>query len=298
MYNSDGLLEWVNQISNSHGSDISTDVNSNVVVTGFFVEDAKFNETTTLTSYGFRDAFIAQYNSSGELLWANKIGGEFTDQGFGISTDVTGNIFVSGSFNTTAIFDATNTLTTSGVDNGYIAKYNPSGNLEWSNKIGSTNYSFGYDCVTSQNNNIIVVGSFQGLANFDASTEMVSNGGGQDGFLAKYSGGDGSLVITSIDESGNNLPMDFSLNQNYPNPFNPTTTISYTIPKVETLHVMSVNLAIYDVLGNELTTLVNEEQGSGTYKVQFDASNLSSGVYYYQLKSGNFVEIKKMLLMK
>jgi uncharacterized delta-60 repeat protein len=92
----------------------------------------------------------------------------------------------------------------------------------------------------------------------------------------------------------------FSLQQNYPNPFNPTTTISYSIPVVDANLASTTNteLIIYDVLGKEVAILVNEQKAAGNYKVEFDGSNLSSGVYYYQLRSGDFIETKKMLLMK
>ena len=97
-----------------------------------------------------------------------------------------------------------------------------------------------------------------------------------------------------------NIPSKFELNQNYPNPFNPTTTIEYSIPNVETLHTMSSNvqLIVYDVLGRKVTTLVNKKQTPGNYSVKFDASNLPSGIYFYTLRSGDFVATKKMILMK
>jgi photosystem II stability/assembly factor-like uncharacterized protein len=96
------------------------------------------------------------------------------------------------------------------------------------------------------------------------------------------------------------VPDAFSLFQNYPNPFNPSTTITYSIPNVETLHATSlrVMLKIYDVLGREVATLVNESKSPGNYEVKFDGSRLSSGVYFYKLAAGNFMETKKMLLLK
>ncbi|MEE9431721.1 MAG: T9SS type A sorting domain-containing protein [Melioribacteraceae bacterium] len=110
---------------------------------------------------------------------------------------------------------------------------------------------------------------------------------------------DGSFEYSDIVEADLGLPTKFSLSQNYPNPFNPTTTISYNIPTLEANeNFRSVQLNIYDVLGNEVSSLVNKQQPAGNYKVQFDASKLSSGVYYYQLKSGSFVKTKKMMLMK
>ena len=93
----------------------------------------------------------------------------------------------------------------------------------------------------------------------------------------------------------------FRLYQNYPNPFNPTTAIEYTIP-INQQNVASeqysITLKIYDILGKEIATLVNKEQKAGTYRVTFDASNLSSGIYYYQLRAGSFVQTKKMILLQ
>jgi hypothetical protein len=81
--------------------------------------------------------------------------------------------------------------------------------------------------------------------------------------------------------------------QNYPNPFNPSTTIKYSIQTSE-----YVTLKVYDVLGNEVATLANEEKPAGSYEVKFDASHLSSGIYFYELKAGSFIETRKMLLLK
>lgn len=89
------------------------------------------------------------------------------------------------------------------------------------------------------------------------------------------------------------LENKFSLSQNYPNPFNPTTTIEYSIPKQD-----FVNITVYDLLGNKISELVNEEKPSGNYSIKFDGNNLSSGVYLYILKTTNFTESKKLILLK
>jgi hypothetical protein len=99
-------------------------------------------------------------------------------------------------------------------------------------------------------------------------------------------------LITDVEDEDSN-PVDFYLSQNYPNPFNPNTTINFFIPKIE-----FVSLKIYDVLGTEITTLFNEEKSAGSYEVKFDATGLPSGVYFYLLKAGSFVETKKMVLLK
>ena len=100
-----------------------------------------------------------------------------------------------------------------------------------------------------------------------------------------------SLIIAQ--ESDISTPNKFSLEQNYPNPFNPSTTIRYSIPSPS-----SVQLKIYNILGNEIATLVNEELAAGNYNVEYDASNLPSGIYFYTLTTDGFSETKKMTLVK
>ncbi len=99
--------------------------------------------------------------------------------------------------------------------------------------------------------------------------------------------------VTDVNENNILLPTEFSLSQNYPNPFNPTTSIQYAISSRQL-----VTLKVYDILGSEVATLVNQEQSVGNYKVDFNASHLSSGVYFYQIKAGEFIQSKKMILIK
>ena len=98
---------------------------------------------------------------------------------------------------------------------------------------------------------------------------------------------------TSVDGNKDEIILDYHLGNNYPNPFNPTTKIKYQIPKVS-----FVTLKIYDVLGNEVVTLVSEEKSAGSYEVEFDAIDLSSGIYFYQMKAGYFIQTNKMLFIK
>jgi dienelactone hydrolase len=93
--------------------------------------------------------------------------------------------------------------------------------------------------------------------------------------------------------SEKDTPFEFYLEQNFPNPFNPSTRISFALPKT-----IIVELKIFNLLGQEVATLLNEEKAAGTYEVNFDASNLSSGIYLYKIQAGHFVETKKMILLK
>lgn len=102
-----------------------------------------------------------------------------------------------------------------------------------------------------------------------------------------------SGAATSVEENNPTIANSFYLQQNYPNPFNPFTTIKYSLPEQS-----AVNLKVFNVLGKEVATLVNDVKGSGEYEVNFDASNLSSGVYFYTLKTEKFSQTRKMLLLK
>jgi len=100
-------------------------------------------------------------------------------------------------------------------------------------------------------------------------------------------------VLLGIDPYINTVPSGYSLKQNYPNPFNPTTTISFDLPKDQT-----VTLKVYDMLGNEVKTMVEGYHRAGTYNMSFDASGFASGIYFYTLKTDSFTETKKMILVK
>ncbi len=106
-------------------------------------------------------------------------------------------------------------------------------------------------------------------------------------------------VVLGIDDE--NIPVEFSLAQNYPNPFNPSTKIKYSIPRVianEVKQSQLVTLKIYDILGNEIEALVNEEKPAGTYEITWYTASLPSGVYFYRLRAGEYISTKKMILMK
>jgi hypothetical protein len=101
------------------------------------------------------------------------------------------------------------------------------------------------------------------------------------------------FISTGVEEFKNEIPTEFSLSQNYPNPFNSSSVIKYSIPKSS-----QVTLKVFNTLGEEIETLVNTEKPVGTYELNWNAVNLPSGVYFYRLQADNFIETKKMILMK
>ncbi|MDZ4712411.1 MAG: T9SS type A sorting domain-containing protein, partial [bacterium] len=98
---------------------------------------------------------------------------------------------------------------------------------------------------------------------------------------------------TGISNLNLEIPDKYSLSQNYPNPFNPTTKINFSVP-VNSL----VKLKIYDVLGKEVMTLINEQKQAGNYAAEFNGANLSSGIYFFRMEAGEFVDVKRMVLVK
>ena len=100
-------------------------------------------------------------------------------------------------------------------------------------------------------------------------------------------------MVTSVERNQTDIPTQFKLHQNYPNPFNPGTTIKYTIPNQA--HVI---LKIFDGLGREIQTLVNEVKSAGTYELHWNSVKRPSGIYFYRIQTGSFKQVKKMLLIK
>ncbi|MCX6159358.1 MAG: T9SS type A sorting domain-containing protein [Ignavibacteriota bacterium] len=145
---------------------------------------------------------------------------------------------------------------------------------------------------TEQTTALAVAKSFYALSMFNvncgwAVTGAAVTGGTNDG-VWKYTD-----ALNGVNPVNTTTPTNFVLDQNYPNPFNPSTTINYSIPKSS-----FVTLKVYDVLGNEVKTLVNEQQSVNNYSITADFSNLTTGVYYYTLKAGDFTSTKKLMLIK
>jgi hypothetical protein len=174
--------------------------------------------------------------------------------------------------------DTSKTLYSYDGSNNLIEQYNKVWDgLEW------LNYSIGSYIYDGNNNQIETLNQIWD----DSSWVNV------DRYLYSY-------IIVDVEQFEGEVKT-YSLSNNYPNPFNPSTKIKYSIPSITLRQAQSdiqVSLKVFDVLGNEIETLVNEEKPAGTYEITWYAENLPSGVYFYQLRAGNFIETKKMLLLK
>jgi hypothetical protein len=168
-------------------------------------------------------------------------------------------------------------------------------NCYWNTQ--TSGISVGYGTITDG-------GTFSGAGLTTAQMKLQSSYSGWD-FTTVWSINSGinngypnlaSSTTTSVKGETGVTTKTFSLLQNYPNPFNPSTMITYNVPGVGTQYIVS--LKVFDLLGREVATLVNEYKSAGTYTVMFNANHISSGVYFYQIQAGNFLQTKKMLLMK
>jgi hypothetical protein len=283
-YDSGGNCLWTKQAggpSGGGGTNISIDANGSSYVTGEFGTTAIF-DTIQLISSGYNDVFVAKYDSGGNCLWAKKAGGINSDVAWSISVDKNGNSYLTGQFNGPASFGTFQLLGFGGSDI-FVAKYDSSGNILWVIQLGGPDLDAGSAIATDTSGNSFTTGVYSGPAMF--GTTQLSGFGA---FITKI-----SSFPVAVKNEINPITTVFSLKQNYPNPFNPSTSISFSIP---TRHLVS--LKVYNVLGKEIKTLCNEEKQEGQYTVNFNANQLSSGVYFYTLRAGTFIETKKLILIK
>ena len=295
----------------------------NICVTGY-ANDNVNNNTILIT---------LKYDSLGVLLWEKTYQNNstsFNDYGYHLGIDRYNYIYVAGY---TAIGPdiVTNRdyLTIRYKPNGdtsWVRKYNgPGNNIDWPHQLtidrqctvyvtgGSTGSSGNMDYFTISYDtlgNVIWSSRYNGTGNNDDYAQYIALDNAQNLFITGHSfetgtGGDIATMKFSknvgIQNINENIPDNYVLYQNYPNPFNPTTKIKFDVastPLIPLQRGTLVVLKVYDIMGREVQTLVNDRLDSGTYETSFDGSQLSSGVYFYKLITKDFTETKKMLMIK
>ena len=215
------------------------------------------------------DYTVIKYGSDGEEIWTSHYNGphNYIDEPNDMCMDSHGNLYVTGYVEDTTAADGSFYPRTTTV------KYSPQGAIVWS--IIDTEYSTTWGVTCDNNGNVYVTGDIS-----------AGTSGTQIQTIA-YSSSIGIQQISS------EIPKGFTLSQNYPNPFNPSTRIKFEIPANS-----FIKLAVYDIMGREVATLVNSQLNAGVYEYAFDAQNLSTGVYFYKLVTEGMSETKKMLLVK
>ncbi len=286
---SNGNWLWAKQAggtSYDEGVSIAVDTNGNSYVTGDFSGSATFG-TTTLTSSGEGDIFVAKMDISGNWLWAQQAGGTDYDSGFSVAVDANGNIYVTGSFKESATFGTT-TLTSIGYSDIFIAKMDSNGHWLWAKQAGGTYYDFGNSIAVDANGNSYATGFFMESATF--GTTPLTSSGGYDIFVAKLGEGN-SINLPDI------IPFN-GIRSIYPNPFNPLTTIDYEISMPA-----NVKIEVYNNRGQLVRSFAFGYKKQGSYKLTWEGEDnngclCSSGIYYIRMQAGKENYIKKAVLLK
>jgi hypothetical protein len=211
-YDPAGNVIWANSPSPGMvmANDVSTDAIGNIFVTGWFYGSPVVFGTSTLTNAGTSDAFLLKCDASGNTLWCRSLGGNYEDYGNGISTDMVGNVYVTGTFSSSSLAFATTTLT-NGTSNNYayfIAKYDSSGNVVWAKSTSTPAAGDGSGISTDMSGNIYVTGQFQGLY-FPLGTATLANSGTSNAFVVSYD--PAGSVLWAISSGGSGFQAGYSI---------------------------------------------------------------------------------------
>ncbi|MDZ4668141.1 MAG: LamG-like jellyroll fold domain-containing protein [bacterium] len=199
-YTSAGVLQWV-QTAGGSGEDaascVTVDNSGNSYIVGSFRNTAAFG-TTLVTSNGTDDAFIAKYNTTGDLQWVRTLGGTGQDVAFWAKVDGNGDVVVTGYFQGNPSFsNSTQTLSSNGNSDIFVAKYSSNGNLVWSVGAGGNNYDYGHCVTIGANNSVIISGEYKTSASFGTTT-LTNTGNESNGFIAKLSSAGGWSWATQM----------------------------------------------------------------------------------------------------
>ena len=285
------------------------------------------------SSFGatYYNVYIIKFDTSGTIQWTRTVGEtNYDDYAYSILQSTDGGYAIAG-----------HTRPVVGNGDFYILKLNSNSTLQWNRSVGGTGDDIAYSIIHTLDGGYAVTGQTGSfgtglgamyIVKFDASGNTCGNftsqssSTGTGGTLGNPNsvtttpnpiittlnptiGSNGNvttLCFVGIQPISNKIPISYELYQNYPNPFNPTTKIKFSIPSNVKSETSNVKLVVYNVLGKEAATLVNEKLSPGTYEVEWNGSNYPSGVYFYKLTISDpetssgliFNETKKMMLMK
>jgi len=307
-FDANGTLQWSKTVGGTNEDDAHSIIQTS---------DGGYAVAGNTSSFGagLGDMYIIKLDANGILQWTRTVGGPDYDDALSIIQTADGGYAVAGE---TYSFGA-------GSYDMYIIKLDANGILQWSRTVGGSDWDVAHSIIQTTDGCYIVAGFSEsfGMKMYIVKLDGSGNTCGNSTSPASLSGTGGTTtsqnstvstptspfsILTTIVNSGGTvtticaigiqpiskeIPSSFSLSQNYPNPFNPSTNIKFELPKSN-----YVTLKIYDALGREIATLINEKLAPGTYEVEWNGSNYPSGVYFYRLITDNFSETKKMLMIK
>jgi hypothetical protein len=316
---------------------VKTDSNGDTTWTKTFAEDSEsvglsvqqttdggFIITGNIVSQNINqsDLWLIKTDSNGDTVWTKTFGSDNIDSGHSvIQTSDQGYIIVGYR---DYISPSSNKM------NLWLIKTDMNGDTVWTKTFGGTKYDRGYGVQQTFDGGYIITGYTSSFGNGSADVWLIKTDINGDSIWTRTFGGiysdvgrsvqqtsDGGYIITGLTQSYGNggfdvlliktnsegvvsieseieiKPYEFFLNQNYPNPFNPNTTIEFSLP-----HSEYTTLKIYNILGEEIYTLVSQNLNAGIHKYNWDASRMPSGVYYYRLAAGNYADTKKLIFLK
>lgn len=298
-YDSAGNAQWLSFIEDVTAQDfnLDSDDSGNIYMSGNLFDSTNFGNLHANGPKWVYDFFVTKINQAGNFIWLNEIpsgnnqGDAAVGNGDYLSCTKNGDTYLTGFLRGQINLGNGVQVSSSSISNYdvFVVKYNNNGEVQLGKTAGGNLYDHGSSIITDNNGNCYVTGLIQANSVFDTITVFANN---NSLFVSKI----GVNNVVSVDNEYPEKTIDvksFELLQNYPNPFNPVTTIQYTIGTKQTVQVK-----VYDIIGNEIVTLVNNEQSEGKYEVKFDGSLLSSGIYFYKLQAGDFTQLRKMILLK
>jgi len=275
-------------------------------------------------AYGDADVWLIKTDSNGDSLWTKTFGGDHDERSYGVQQTTDGGYIITGATESYG----------NGENDIWLIKTDSNGDSLWTKTFGGSSDDTGYSVQQTTDNGYIIAGWTYSYGNGNLDAWLIKTDSNGDSLWTKTFGGngwdygvsiqktfDGGYIFTGATYSyGNgesdvwliktdsdgvveiastfNLPATYNIHQNYPNPFNPVTTLRYDLPEQA-----NVNIIIYDMLGRQVRTLLNQTQDAGYRSVIWNATNdygnpVSAGVYLYKIQAGEFVQTKKMVLLK
>ena len=272
------------------GNSISTDANGNSYITGQFSSPTITFGSTTLTNAGDNDIFVVKYDGAGNVLWAKSAGGTYTDSGNSISTDASGNSYITGSFFSPTITFGSTTLTNAGGSDIFVVKYDGAGNVLWAKSAGGTGSGIGTSISIDASGNSYITGYFFSPTITFGSTTL-TNAGSDDIFVVKYDGAGNVLWAKSAggtnDDYGNSISTDANGNSYITGSFT-SSTIAFGSTTLTNTSASQSDLFVvkYDGAGNVLWA---KSAGGNEYDYGYSISTNANGNSYITGGFGNSI---------